>query len=100
MYEYIVFLDNVNKVVSREIFNVKNMTRQRKTKKEIFSRVYDQVTKKTSIKFDKDRIFMPDDIEGTLSAFSKFGIVSVLRSMNRDNEFEKEMYSFLEYYSY
>ena len=94
VYEYVVFLDTINKVVSREFFSVKDMTKQRKTKKEIFSRVYDQSTKKTSIKFDKDRMSMPDDIEGALSAFSQFGVISVLRSVDQNNVFGKEIYSF------
>ena len=41
MYEYIVFFDNVNKVIAREVFNVVDKLKQRKTKKMILSRVYE-----------------------------------------------------------
>ena len=94
VYEYTVSFDNINKVVSREVFAITDKTVERKTKKEILSRVYDKNTKKIVVKFDKDRVQIPDNVESALSTFPRFGVMCMLRTLDEDNAFAKEIGSF------
>ena len=94
VYEYAVSFDNLNKVISQEIFTVKDKTKERTTKKEVLSRVYDKDTQKTVVKFDKNRIQVPQSIEDTFSALPEVGIMSVLHKLDNDHAFVKEICSF------